>query len=143
MHILQVREYKPNHTDGEIFINGGEGRFCHSLEDPGRPTNVKIAGQTCVGEGHYSVEVSHSRRFKKKMLLLYNMPDKSIERDGKRFTGVRIHGVTTVDDTRGCIGAMYAVDGQGGAWSRASDDLCDIVENALARGEKVTWTITS
>lgn len=143
MNILQVREYKDKHTDGDLFVDGARKRWCYTLEDPARPVNVKIPGNTCIPEGHYRVEVSVSTRFKKKMILLFNMDDRSIERNGIRFTGVRVHGVTKVEDTAGCVGAMYGSNGEGTAWHRASDDLCDFVEEAILTGEEVTWTITS
>lgn len=143
MRILHVREYKPNHTDGEIFINGTDEAFCHTLEDVARPTNVKFDAETCIPEGHYRVSVTPSPRFGKDMILLYNKSDRSLERDGKRFTGIRCHGGNDIDDSQACVLAAYHSDKNGSVWGRASDDLCNLAREAIARGEEVTWTVTS
>lgn len=143
MNIIQVRQYKSGHTDGHILIDGSTKPFCKTLEDVGRPVNIKVDGETCIPEGHYHAEVSLSQRFKKRMIMLYNADGKTVERDGIVFTGIRVHGVTKVEDTEGCVGAMYQSDGNGRAWDRASDDLCAMIDERIKNGETVTWTITS
>lgn len=143
MRIIHIREYKPTHTDGEIFINGKEQRFCHTLEDVARPTNVKFYGETCIPEGCYDVIVSHSQRFNKPMLLLFNREDFSLVRDGKSFTGIRCHGGNDIEDSDACVIAAYQSNKNGRVWDRASDDLCELVAQAITKGERVQWITTS
>jgi len=100
MIINCFRKYKKDCTMGEVFINGKF--FGYTLEDPGRPANVKIPGDTCIPEGVYEVMVNHSPKFQRKMTLLRNKPDGAIERSGVRFTGIRVHGGNTHEHTAGC-----------------------------------------
>lgn len=139
--INQIREYKKSHTDSEIYLDGK--KYCVGLEDVGRPVGVKVLAETCIPEGIYDVEVSLSNRFQKEMILLYNTPDKAVVRNGVRFTGVRVHGGNSVDNSEGCILANEHNDGAGKAWGRMSDYLCADIKKLIQSGETVKWVITS
>ena len=79
-----------NSTLGELFIN--DKFFCYTLEDKIR--DVKIQDQTCIPIGTYEVLLTMSARFKTILPILLKVPN---------FTGIRIHAVNTIEDTRGCI----------------------------------------
>lgn len=140
--ITQLRTYRPDYTQSELYIAGGE-RFCHVLEDKKQPPGVKIPGETCIPEGAYRVSITLSTRWLKPMMLLSNTKDGAVERDGIRFTGIRPHGGNDIDDTEGCPLCAYKQDGMGRIWQRASDDIFDIVEAAIIGGQKVYWVISS
>ena len=148
MIIEQIREYRDKYTLSEMFISqhgviesDGPTRFCYVLEDVGRPYGIKIKDATCIPEGSYYVDITHSSRWDKPMLILYNKFDRSIERSGIRFTGIRPHGGNDVYDTSGCPLCGYNSDNRGKIWTRSSDDLLDLVRSAKESGESVIWLI--
>jgi hypothetical protein len=91
MLITVKRLYKgENSIIGELSIDGVFE--CFTLEDLERP--VKIKGETAIPKGTYKVIINQSRRFKRLLPLLLNVPN---------FEGVRIHPGNTNHDTEGCI----------------------------------------
>ena len=80
------------YTIGKLYLN--DEYFCDTLEDVVRPEGRKIAGKTAIPTGEYKVVLTESKRFKKLLPLLMNVPN---------FTGVRIHSGNTHHDTEGCI----------------------------------------
>lgn len=91
MLITVKRLYKgENSIIGELSIDGVFE--CFTLEDLERP--VKIKGETAIPRGTYKVIINQSRRFKRLLPLLLNVPN---------FEGVRIHPGNTNHDTEGCI----------------------------------------
>lgn len=143
LFINQVRQYKPDCTISEVFLPLEPKRFCYALEDIGRPLGVKVAGQTCIGEGTYRLTATYSNRFKKRMLLVSNTPAGTVVRHGITFEGVRVHGGNTVADTLGCPLYAYQYDGKSTVSQRASDDLLAWVDEQEASGFEVYLTITS
>ena len=142
MRIKVVRDYKDHHTDGELFIDGSALKFCNVLEDIGRPTGVKINGETCIPEGLYNVTISRSARWDKDMLLLYNNKhDYSVDSGGIKFTGIRPHGGNSIKDTHGCPLVGYNTDLAGSIWNSASGDLFGLVKAAMDDGYSVTWEV--
>lgn len=129
MIINCLRTYLANKTSGEIWVNGE--LFGPSLEDPGRPVNVKIDSQTCIPEGAYKVTITQSTRFNKRMIQLFNRPDLSVENDGIRFTGIRVHNGSTVEHTAGCP----LVPGY--------EKLQEQVQEVLDAGEEVLWVVSN
>lgn len=95
LKLLLVREIKnEKQTHGRLFkINEKDQRefICYTLEDKERL--VKIKGQTAIPTGKYTVIVTMSERFKKELPLILNVPN---------FSGVRLHGGNTEEDTEGC-----------------------------------------
>ncbi len=71
-----------------------DGFVCQTLEDPVRPSGVKIAGDTAIASGTYRVSITMSTKFGKLLPLLENVPN---------FSGIRIHPGNTTADTSGCI----------------------------------------
>lgn len=80
----------PDYTIGKLYVDGRY--FADTLEDAVR--EVKIPGKTAIPAGTYAVVYNMSKRFKKMMPLLLNVPG---------FEGVRIHAGNTAGDTDGCI----------------------------------------
>jgi hypothetical protein len=134
MIINQLRTYKENSTDFELFINGED--FCIGLEDVGRPHGVKVQNETCIPEGHYKASITFSHRFQKDMILLYNTGNNTVERFGVIFTGIRVHGGSTIEHTAGCPLVRYT-NGRS-----ASHDLHNKVLDAINDGETIDWIIT-
>lgn len=93
MKIKLKRTFKgAEYTIGKLYLN--DEYFCDTLEDVVRPEGRKIAGKTAIPTGEYKVVLTESKRFKKLLPLLINVPN---------FTGVRIHSGNTHHDTEGCI----------------------------------------
>ena len=92
-----------------------KGYVCQTLEDPVRPTGVKIANETAIPSGTYPVTITMSKKFGKLLPLISNVPN---------FSGIRIHAGNTTADTSGCILV---------ATSRGKHD--DIVDSRTAMDE--------
>jgi len=76
---------------GDFFIDGKF--FCYSLEDQIRFEGKKVHGKTAIPDGKYKVILNRSNRFKRIMPLLIDVPN---------FSGVRIHGGNTAENSHGC-----------------------------------------
>ena len=141
MIITTLRTYQKDHTDGVVYVNGDE--FGYSLEDAGRPNGVKIAAETAIPEGSYKVKISRSPRFKRDMLIVYNVEnDHSIERHGVRFTGIRMHGGNNIEHTAGCLMVAEHTDYNGKIWGSLESELYEKVKGALDAGNEVYWVIS-
>ena len=128
MIINQFREYLIDKTIGALFVDGKP--FGETLEDCGRPTGVKIQDETCIPEMVLRVAITRSGRFKKDMMILYNVEeDHSIEYEGVRYTGIRVHRGITIAHTAGCV----LLPGY--------EDLQAKVKEAFDLGEDVFWVI--
>jgi hypothetical protein len=90
--LIEVKrfEFKPTYTIGKLYINGKYE--CYTLEDAVR--DKKVQDVTAIPTGTYKLIIDASRRFKKDMPHILNVPN---------FTGVRIHSGNTSKDTEGCI----------------------------------------
>ena len=87
--------------------------FGYTLEDPVRFA-PKVPEKTAIPAGLYEVQVDMSTRFKKLMPRLLAVPG---------FTGIRIHGGETAEDTEGCILVAKDTDRAGRVWGSRSGDL--------------------
>jgi len=93
MNLLLLRNiYTDKSTIGDLLVDSNF--FCYTLEDIVRKPGEKIYGRTAIPSGKYEVVLSMSNRFKKLIPELLNVPN---------FTGVRMHGGNTSEDTEGCI----------------------------------------
>ena len=129
MIINLFREYLIDKTIGALFVDGKP--FGETLEDCGRPTGVKIQDETCVPEMVCRVAITRSSRFGKDMMILYNVEeDHSIECNGVRYTGIRVHRGVTIAHTAGCILLSNY------------EDLQAMVQERLDAGEEVFWVIS-
>src|SRR5688572_21841057 len=90
--VLQRLEADETCTIGELSINGTFE--CWTLEDVVRADGIKIAGETAIPAGTYTIEISQSPRFGRLMPLLVNV---------NGFVGIRIHWGNDPGDTDGCI----------------------------------------
>lgn len=97
MQIEVFRKYKKDtYTIGKMFINGAY--FCDTLEDKVRVLGAngegKVKGQTAIPAGTYTIQLTYSPKFRRRLPLLLRVPF---------FEGVRIHAGNTNKDTEGCI----------------------------------------
>ncbi len=129
MVITHVRQYETLSTPGRLLIAGQA--LGNTLEDIGRPAGIKIPKETCIPEGSYYVAITESQRFGRRMILLFTNPKTmACEHEGVVFTGIRCHKGVKTEQTEGCIlfqGDLTALENQ--------------IDEALGRGEKVTWEI--
>jgi hypothetical protein len=96
MSLLRVARFlhHPDCEIGRVFID--EEFFCYSIEDAYRTT--KIAGQTCIPNGEYSLGLrwspKFSPRYNHQLIWVQDVPN---------FQFILIHTGNTVDDTEGCL----------------------------------------
>lgn len=95
LELLLVRHtYDLDYTEGELFNENEKIRLCDTLEDRYREPGKKVYGKTAIQPGRYKIEVTFSPSFKKRMVLLHDVPE---------FTGIRMHWGRTADNSQGCI----------------------------------------
>jgi hypothetical protein len=96
MKLKLVRDaLSPTTTLGKLYVNGVFE--CHTLEDCDRKLEsggLKIAKETAIPRGTYSVAITFSSRFQKELLHVLEVP---------QFMGIRIHPGNSDADTEGCI----------------------------------------
>ena len=106
---------------GELSISGTF--FSYTLEDIVRAPGVKVPGKTAIPAGRYQVVITPSKRFKRDMPLLLNVPG---------FEGIRIHRGSFASNTEGCILVGYKKQANMVFKSReAFDDLFKILKTAI------------
>jgi hypothetical protein len=135
MKIRVIREPSLHETTlGCLFL---DGRFlCFTLEDQirevdGQPVATwKVPGSTAIPAGRYTVVITQSHRFQRRLPLLL---------DVEGFSGIRIHPGNVIADTSGCllVGNDRADDRV--RQSRlAFEVLYEQIADAIAKGEPVT-----
>lgn len=128
--LLNREQQTANATLGRFWW--GNECLYHTCEDLQR--EVKIPGKTAIPCGTYQVVITDSKRFKRRLPLLLNVPN---------FTGVRIHPGNDEKDTEGCILLGSGKSKDGVINSRfACDDFNGRLEKALLDSE-VWLTIRS
>jgi hypothetical protein len=121
--------------------------FCVGLEDVVRGQGApKIFGQTAIPVGTYQVKVTMSRRFKRRLPELSDMPGHATLFGGRLIgdCGIRIHPGNYATDTEGCLlpGLTVAAGGTMVTSSKiAFEKLFARIETALEKHEPVTLTI--
>lgn len=138
MRLLLMRDQSTKaSTPGRLFLEqpGKMPLFLgYTLEDIVRPKGIKVAGQTAIPTGEYSLSLTMSNRFGKILPLLSNVPN---------FTGVRIHGGNTSADTEGCIlvgRSRYGADKIGNC-ADCLQNIMSLIHAAIARREPVSIKI--
>ena len=84
-----------NFTPGRMYFE--QMAFCHTCEDEDRfleKGNVKVFGKTAIPRGKYRMITSQSQRFGRILPEVLDVPG---------FSGIRIHGGNTAEDSHGCI----------------------------------------
>lgn len=92
---LQRYLFAKDYTMGLLFID--DIYFCDTIEDKYRGQDLsqtKVAGETCIPYGVYTVEINFSPKYKKNMPQILDVP---------YFTGVRIHSGNSAKDSFGCV----------------------------------------
>lgn len=127
-------------TMGELWIGGS--LECITLEDPirdiGPNKEGKIAGETGIPAGKYTISLVYSPKFDRTMPILVNVA---------HFTGILIHPGNTPADTRGCIlvgdKAEDSLEGiKPGTSKVAFDRLFAKLKDAWSRKEAISIEIT-
>ena len=117
-------------TIGALDINGL--LECYILEDIERPS--KLAGRSAIPRGTYTIAITFSNRFQRRLPLLLDVPD---------FSGIRIHPGNVAADTAGCL--LPGVDRYATAVGHsliAFDRLFGKLLSANDAGELITIEIT-
>jgi hypothetical protein len=132
---LEIRRtsFGKTFTEGELLVDGS--LLCYTLEDAVRQT--KVYGQTAIPAGRYRLTITMSNRFKRRMILVNDVPE---------FEGIRIHAGNTAADTHGCplVGMVRTSpdDGYIQESKRAEAKVFALVDNALSAGKDVWLTVT-
>lgn len=82
---------KKTYTVSRLLIDGEY--FCDVLEDTVRE-GPKVWGETAIPAGTYKMRLTKSARFGIVLPEILDVPN---------FTGIRIHGGTTAEDSHGCL----------------------------------------
>lgn len=115
--------YTARSTHGRLYWKGDF--VCYTLEDTVRPYGVKVYGQTAIASGLYNVVVSRSNRFQCDLPEILDVP---------QFTGVRMHGGNTHENTEGCILVAHNRDLAGDKiWGKATEDVLTILRGVGGR----------
>lgn len=118
-------------TIGTLYLDNKAE--CFTCEDVVRPDGEKLYGETAIPAGVYNVVITPSKRFRRDLPLVENVPG---------FEGIRIHPGNTAEDTDGCILVGVAKTPDSVTHSRqAFDSLFRKITESLGAGEKVTIEI--
>lgn len=132
---------KETYTIGKLYVD--RKYFCEVIEDKDRNLSQnmpleelkkkKVYGKTAIPTGTYSIIMTYSPKFKKRLPLLLSVP---------AFEGIRIHAGNTAKDSLGCIlpgeNKQKAMVLNSRYWT---NKLIGKIENAIANGEQVTIDI--
>lgn len=112
-------------TPGTLWYQGK--RIAYTLEDVVR-TGPKVATKTAIPPGTYALILSMSNRFKKELPEVLAVPG---------FSGVRIHGGNTHQNTEGCplVGLRRDSADRISNCAPAVDQVMRLIREARARGE--------
>lgn len=121
-------------TLGSLLVDGRHlGFTCEDTDRRLENEGEKVKGQTAIPRGSYKVILSYSHRFQKVMPEILNVPG---------FTGVRIHGGNTHENTEGCplLGIQRTQDGVAKC-KEVNDRLIQMIQEAEDVGESVTLEV--
>lgn len=121
--------YTEKSTVGALYIDGKYE--CFILEDSDRlkKNRRKVYGETAIPRGTYEIRLNYSRKFKRILPLLSNVPG---------FSGIRIHAGNTARDTEGCLlpGVTRGTNSVGQS-KRAFKKLYKKLERAKSDNKKI------
>jgi len=120
---------RENFTPGELFYNGQH--FAFTCEDEDRHLesgSEKVYGRTCIPRGTYSLEVSWSPHFGRRLPAILNVPG---------FSGIRFHGGNRAEDSLGCVLVGKVPTSTGVAQCSAVVDRLISVLDSIEDGGKV------
>lgn len=132
---------KETYTIGKLFIDGVY--YCDTLEDTDRGLKQgdgvaackakKVYGKTAIPTGTYTVAITWSPKFSRKMPKVLGVP---------AFDGILIHCGNTAKDTEGCILAGKNTKvGQVLQSKKTFNPLYTLLNGAYQTGERITLTI--
>lgn len=142
MKLKLKRIYRGNtYTIGRLYIDNEY--FCDTLEDKDRELtsymseedikSLKVYSETAIPTGTYKIEVTFSRRFKKKMPVLIGV---------KGFSGIRIHSGNDETHTSGCILCGFNKEKGKVVNSKVvTSKVYALIENAINNNNEVEITI--
>ena len=142
MKLKLKRIYRGNtYTIGRLYIDNEY--FCDTLEDKDRGLtsymseeeikSLKVYSETAIPTGTYKIEVTFSRRFKKKMPVLIGV---------KGFSGIRIHSGNDETHTSGCILCGFNKEKGKVVNSKVvTSKVYALIENAINNNNEVAITI--
>lgn len=136
MQLLITRETSTGvTTPGQLFlVNGNSKRWlAYTLEDVVR-VGAKVHGRTAIPAGTYELRISISNRFKRELPEVLAVPG---------FTGVRIHGGNTHENTEGCplVGMTRNSGDRISNCAPAVEKVMRLLREAAAKGDKCTLRI--
>lgn len=135
MKITLIRDvFAKDFTLGELLVDGKHiGFTCEDTDRKLEEGGEKVYGATAIPRGTYKVIVSFSQRFKKPMPEVLEVPG---------FSGVRIHGGNTKEDTLGCplLGRVRTQNGVAKC-KEVNDQLIYMIELAEEYGDSVTLEV--
>lgn len=137
MQLLIQRETSTNvSTPGQLFLVNGNTRkwLAYTLEDVVR-LDGKVYGRTAIPAGTYDLRISFSNRFRKELPEVLAVPN---------FSGVRIHGGNTHENTEGCplVGMARNSKDRISNCAPAVEKVMRLLREAAAKGEKCSLVIT-
>ena len=142
MIIHQFRTYKEDCTISRLYLDNASEHFCYVLEDPLNPTNGE---KPCIPEDKYDITYSYSNRFKRDMLLLHNYDDYLVKDHMKEedliWSGIRIHGGNTVQDTKGCLLIGKSHDYKNKIWGNCEEELFNAIKFLILCHVNIKWVI--
>jgi len=107
-------------THGKLYWNGDF--VCYTLEDVARPKGVKVKRETAIPEGLYEITISISNRFKTELPEILDVP---------QFTGIRMHGGNTIENTEGCpLVAHNRILGDDKIYKKATAEVLAVLRSA-------------
>lgn len=121
--------FQPGFTLGRLLKDGEHfGYTCEDCDRGLENGGVKVPGKTAIPLGLYGLAATMSTRFAKLMPLVKDVPG---------FTGVRIHGGNTANDTEGCplLGAIRTAEGVAGCLTINSVLLRLIIDTIQSGGK--------
>lgn len=127
-------DMNPERTLGTLYID--EIKIAETCEDADRHLEdggEKVYGKTAIPRGLYKVGLSFSHHFKRILPEVLEVPG---------YSGVRIHGGNSADDTLGCIlvGRVRTANGIANC-AATLQRIIDMIDEAEENGEAVTLEV--